>query len=223
MALCCIGGVCVPYTAVVPILLMALRWFVGKLAEFGLLPKSVVNFLGTSTGTSTSTGTGTVSSTDSCCASASNSNNNNSNSSTCSSSSSSGVMVVESVQQFNALLHEQVSMANGTVVIKFTATWCMPCKKIAPVYHELAEMYDALFTQVNVDDVDLGRVVGAQFKVTCMPTFCIVSTMVDGGKDNGENNNELSTPTTTVVKMSGSDERKLRSFMADHLKRRKMD
>jgi thiol-disulfide isomerase/thioredoxin len=92
----------------------------------------------------------------------------------------------------------------------------MPCKKIAPVYHELAELNDAHFTQVTVDDVDLAlaRVIGAQFQVTFMPTFCIVS-IVGGGKDTGE--------TTTVVKMSGSDERTLRSFMADRLKRRKMD
>jgi thioredoxin 1 len=209
MALCCIGGVCVPYTAVVPILLMALRWFVGKLAEYGLLPKSVLNLLGTgnSTGTTTSTtSTGTSrakqgrsceqsqsqqplcnDSADSCCASASNALGE-----------SRSVIVIESVQHFDTLLK---AAANETVVIKFTATWCMPCKKIAPIYKELAEIYDAHFMEVDVDE--LSRV-GAQFKVTGMPTFCIVA--------NGE---------STVGKMSGSNEQTLRSFMANHLTKRK--
>lgn len=43
--LICIGGVCVPYTAVVPIILLALKWVVVKLAEMGLFPKAVADFL----------------------------------------------------------------------------------------------------------------------------------------------------------------------------------
>lgn len=43
--LCCIGGVCVPYTAVVPLVLLALRWCLAKLAVFGLLPSTVVELL----------------------------------------------------------------------------------------------------------------------------------------------------------------------------------
>jgi hypothetical protein len=43
--LCCIGGVCVPYTAVVPILLLALKWLAQKLANYGLLPSAIGNLL----------------------------------------------------------------------------------------------------------------------------------------------------------------------------------
>jgi hypothetical protein len=43
--LICIGGVCVPYTAVVPIILLALKWVVVKLSEMGLLPKAVADIL----------------------------------------------------------------------------------------------------------------------------------------------------------------------------------
>lgn len=39
--LICIGGVCVPYTAVIPICILALKWFAAKLAQWGLLPKKL--------------------------------------------------------------------------------------------------------------------------------------------------------------------------------------
>jgi hypothetical protein len=43
--LCCIGGVCVPYTAVVPLVLLVFRWCLAKLAMLGLLPSTVVEML----------------------------------------------------------------------------------------------------------------------------------------------------------------------------------
>jgi hypothetical protein len=47
--LLCIGGVCVPYTAVVPLLVLALKWIAVQLAQMGLLPKAVANVLHIST------------------------------------------------------------------------------------------------------------------------------------------------------------------------------
>lgn len=41
MAVCCIGGVCVPYTALIPLLLYGIKWIVEKLMEYGLLPKAL--------------------------------------------------------------------------------------------------------------------------------------------------------------------------------------
>ena len=212
MALCCIGGVCVPYTAVVPIVLMALRWFVGKLAEYGLLPKSVLNFLGStdSTVSTVNRGGSTILQEQS---RHQNSSCKNASADCCDSSTSkvqlepTTVKIVASVEEFDTLLQ-----TNKTLVIKFTATWCMPCKKISPVYKELAEIYnDAHFVEVDVDEDELSSV-ASQFKVTVMPTFCIV--LMNEGATGGE---------STVVKMSGSDEKALRSFMASHLVKKKVE
>ena len=43
--LICIGGVCVPYTAVIPLVVLALKWVAVKLAQMGLLPKAVGDLL----------------------------------------------------------------------------------------------------------------------------------------------------------------------------------
>lgn len=44
--------------------------------------------------------------------------------------------------------------SNGLVVIDFTATWCGPCKVIAPLMDKLAEEYEG---QAKVAKVDLDQ------------------------------------------------------------------
>ncbi|MDR3326651.1 MAG: thioredoxin [Prevotellaceae bacterium] len=44
--------------------------------------------------------------------------------------------------------------ANAVCVIDFSATWCGPCKKIAPIVEELAKNYEgrAFLGKVDVDE-----------------------------------------------------------------------
>lgn len=59
--------------------------------------------------------------------------------------------------------------SNGLVVIDFFATWCGPCKKIAPFYDELSKVYpNVTFLKVDVDE---SAEIVERFNVNAMPTF----------------------------------------------------
>ena len=46
MSTLCIGGVCIPYAGLVPLLLLALKWVAEQLAKVGLLPDFIIKSLG---------------------------------------------------------------------------------------------------------------------------------------------------------------------------------
>lgn len=55
------------------------------------------------------------------------------------------------------------------VVVDFYATWCGPCKIIAPKLEEMAQTYtDVIFLKVDVDDCEE---VATAYQISCMPTF----------------------------------------------------
>uniref|UniRef100_A0A6Q2YBK2 Thioredoxin n=1 Tax=Esox lucius TaxID=8010 RepID=A0A6Q2YBK2_ESOLU len=57
------------------------------------------------------------------------------------------------------------------VVVDFTATWCGPCKNIAPFFKELSEKpenQNVVFLKVDVDDA---ADVAQHCEIKCMPTF----------------------------------------------------
>ena len=73
----------------------------------------------------------------------------------------------------------EVEEYKGLVVIDLWATWCGPCRMIAPVIDEIeAEMPDVKFCKINVDEEpELTRL----FKVESIPTIALVkdNTFVD--------------------------------------------
>jgi len=55
------------------------------------------------------------------------------------------------------------------VVVDFTASWCGPCQRIAPIFAKLAEeMPDVVFVKVDVDD---NEEVASECGISAMPTF----------------------------------------------------
>jgi thioredoxin len=55
------------------------------------------------------------------------------------------------------------------VVVDFTATWCGPCKRIAPKFEEMANATeDIVFIKVDIDD---NPDTAEACTIKCMPTF----------------------------------------------------
>lgn len=88
---------------------------------------------------------------------------------------------------------------NPKAVIKFTATWCGPCKKIAPFYKKLAQDHKdkgIIFAELDVDDFDDSTIV-QDLGISGIPAFV---TFHDGDK---------------VDKMAGASEEKLSKLVED--------
>jgi len=67
--------------------------------------------------------------------------------------------------------HLDSAEPDDLIVVDFTASWCPPCKMIAPVFENLAYKYEcqgAVFIKV---DVDKCKLTAAMYGVRAMPTF----------------------------------------------------
>lgn len=61
---------------------------------------------------------------------------------------------------------------SGVVLVDFWATWCGPCKMLAPTIEELAEDYEGRAAVCKVD-VDENPSLAMRFKVMSIPTVFI--------------------------------------------------
>ena len=74
---------------------------------------------------------------------------------------------LDSFEEWTSALATSKSL-NVPLVVDFTASWCAPCKKVAPFYKKLGERYDGVFVTVDVDELDE---VAEMAEVKAMPTF----------------------------------------------------
>lgn len=95
---------------------------------------------------------------------------------------------VESEADFD----EQLKNAGDKIVlVDFFATWCGPCKTIAPHLKTLAEKYQSQVVVLKVDVDELYDFAAIRYDVNSMPTFIFFK--------NGEN----------VKRFSGADSQKI--------------
>eukprot|EP00980_Cylindrotheca_fusiformis_P010346 scaffold2299_cov131-Cylindrotheca_fusiformis.AAC.33 len=165
--LICLGGVCVPYTAVVPIVILALKWIVDKLGLARFFPKFLRDALQLAS----------VPSDKDCCTTAQSASEQ---------SAGSLVKALKSDEEFEELLKDE----SLRVVCKFTSSWCQPCKKIQPFFEHLSTQYKegVEFRTIDVDEFDD---IATKYKVAMMPTFLVLEGGRIVGTYSGSNTNEL--------------------------------
>ncbi len=82
-------------------------------------------------------------------------------------------MASEKVHVFNdSNFESEVLSADGPVLVDFTATWCGPCKALAPIVDQVAQELDG---QVKVGklDVDESPVTAGKYGVRGVPTVMV--------------------------------------------------
>merc|ERR1711924_439927 len=105
-----------------------------------------------------------------------------------------GVKMLETKADFDACLKDAGSKL---VVVDFTASWCPPCQRIAPVFAAMAEELAADAILVKVD-VDANAETAKACEISCMPTF---QAFKDG---------------KMVDKLEGASEEGIRALIAKH-------
>jgi len=221
MALLCIGGVCVPYSAIIPLCMLGFKWVFLKLHSVGMIPSFFVEWFNlkkdtaTTTATSTETATSCCGDGSSCDANTTNDNNSATRSilakrgkrgkqskavSSLFTSPSTIVKEIKSEQEFDDLFlvgGKEETEHKIVVVVKFTASWCKPCHAIQPYYEAQSQKYPHCdFVLIDVDDVEE---IAARYEVAMMPTFIIV----EGGR--------------CVATYRGSKETQLEAFLGTNL------
>lgn len=77
-----------------------------------------------------------------------------------------GTPIVVTDSNFDAL----VLKADKPVLVDFWATWCAPCRQIAPILEEIAANHSDKITIAKLD-ADANPITPAQYRVTGIPTL----------------------------------------------------
>lgn len=91
--------------------------------------------------------------------------------------------VVElNTEQFNAKVYDMSKddlkfLGNKPAIVDFTATWCGPCQRIAPILEELAKEYEGEIVIYKVD-VDDNKPLAKSFEVSSIPAVMFIP--IDG-------------------------------------------
>ena len=67
---------------------------------------------------------------------------------------------------------EELTNKGVPVVCDFWASWCGPCRMLAPVFEEISDKYDgkAIFAKINIDEED-SEAAAIKYGITSIPNI----------------------------------------------------
>lgn len=143
MAAICIGGICIPYSMIWPVILFVLR----EIYNFFFGGKSEKNnkIEGNNCTVKCENGVCSLDSTSPSPVDASDSTSPSTD------VHGEGSRALKDDSEWNTLI-----ASCRPVFVKFSATWCVPCKEVNPVFEQLARQYgdQAEFVSVDIDEMD---------------------------------------------------------------------
>ena len=97
-------------------------------------------------------------------------------------------------EQFSQLVYdinseEMKYLGNKPAIVDFTATWCGPCRSIAPILEELAKEYEGQIVVYKVD-VDKCRDIAEAFGISSIPAVLYIPLDSDPSMTIGARNKE---------------------------------
>ena len=70
----------------------------------------------------------------------------------------------------DATFEAEIEKADGLTIVDFWATWCGPCRMVAPILDQLATEYQGK-VKITKLDVDANIKTGSRFNVRSIPTM----------------------------------------------------
>lgn len=65
---------------------------------------------------------------------------------------------IENKTHFDLMVSTENEISEEPIIIDFFATWCRPCKEIAPLFTELSSQYENVkFLKIDVDKNEVSR------------------------------------------------------------------
>ncbi|KAA0197007.1 Thiol-disulfide exchange intermediate [Fasciolopsis buskii] len=105
---------------------------------------------------------------------------------------------IENKTHFDLMVSTENEISEEPIIIDFFATWCRPCKEIAPLFTELSSQYENVkFLKI---DVDKNEEIAVTYNVRSLPTFLFLR------------------GTKVVDRLMGANAEKLKSKVQKHCK-----
>ncbi|XP_023177447.2 thioredoxin-2 [Drosophila hydei] len=98
--------------------------------------------------------------------------------------------MVYTVTDVNDFKTQLTNAGDKLVVVDFFATWCGPCKMIAPKLEELSQQFSEKIVVIKVD-VDECEDIAMEYNIASMPTFLFIKNSVKVDEFAGANASRL--------------------------------